>query len=143
MAKRNSSNSRRRRVHISHTKRSLPPARRFVSRYKSSVPREDFFGPSTYTSTVPSPVRRHRKRRVSRRFSIQASPESRPRSLSSLRKLSSSPAISLFAPARTTIRKLSTCVRRKIREEVLHALGKTGSSGQRKPRFTSESKIKC
>jgi len=35
------------------------------------------------------------------------------------------------------------CVRRRIRKEVLHAFKKTGKGGNRKPRFTERSKIKC
>lgn len=35
------------------------------------------------------------------------------------------------------------CVRRSIRREVLHAFRKTGRRGQRKPRFSFHSKIKC
>lgn len=35
------------------------------------------------------------------------------------------------------------CVRRKIREEVLHAFNKTGKRGQRRPRRTPTSPVKC
>lgn len=35
------------------------------------------------------------------------------------------------------------CVRRKIREQVLHALNKTGKRGQKRPRFSYYSSIKC
>lgn len=35
------------------------------------------------------------------------------------------------------------CVRRKRRKEVLHAFGRTGSRGQRRPRFNSNSSISC
>lgn len=39
--------------------------------------------------------------------------------------------------------KVAICVRRKMREEVLHALKKTGKRGQKRPRFTWYSKIAC
>lgn len=35
------------------------------------------------------------------------------------------------------------CARRKIRKEVLHALGKSGRGGQRKPRYSYYSSISC
>lgn len=35
------------------------------------------------------------------------------------------------------------CVRRKRRKEVLHALGKSGKRGQRKPRWSSHSDVHC
>lgn len=35
------------------------------------------------------------------------------------------------------------CVRRKIREEVLHALSKTGRRGQNRPKISWKSQIKC
>lgn len=35
------------------------------------------------------------------------------------------------------------CMRRKIRDEVLHALGKTGKGSGRPQRFTSNTKIRC
>lgn len=38
---------------------------------------------------------------------------------------------------------LTICARRKIREAVLHALGRTGKRGQNPPRLTWRSKIKC
>lgn len=37
----------------------------------------------------------------------------------------------------------TTCVRRKIREEVIHATGKAGRKKQRKPKFNWKSKIRC
>lgn len=41
------------------------------------------------------------------------------------------------------LKKVLPCVRRQMRKEVLHALKKTGSVGQRSPRFTRDSAIKC
>jgi len=38
---------------------------------------------------------------------------------------------------------ISVCVRRRQREEILHALKKTGKGGQNRPRFTLESYIHC
>lgn len=40
-------------------------------------------------------------------------------------------------------KKVLTCVRRKIRKEVLFAKRKTGRSGQKRPRWTEYSKIRC
>lgn len=40
-------------------------------------------------------------------------------------------------------RRVIICVRRKIRKEVLHALRKSGRSGQRRPRRTTYSNIRC
>lgn len=40
-------------------------------------------------------------------------------------------------------RSVLVCVRRKIRDEVLHALGKTGKGSGRPRRFNSNSRIKC
>jgi len=39
--------------------------------------------------------------------------------------------------------KVLTCVRRKIRREVMFALNKTGRRGQRRPKFNWRSFIKC
>lgn len=36
-----------------------------------------------------------------------------------------------------------TCARRNIRKQVLHAFGKTGKSGQKKPKFNEQSSINC
>lgn len=63
------------------------------------------------------------------------------------------------APARTTIAKAIklykgviggvvpnahlVCLGRSARREVLHALGKAGKRGQKRPRFTAKSKVKC
>ena len=40
-------------------------------------------------------------------------------------------------------RKVLTCVRRTVRKQVLHALGKTGKSGQKKPKWNETSYIHC
>ena len=40
-------------------------------------------------------------------------------------------------------KKVLVCVRRQRRKEVLHALKKTGRVGQRRPRFSDYSSIKC
>lgn len=39
--------------------------------------------------------------------------------------------------------KVIVCVRRGIRKEVLHALGKTGKGGQKRPRRSEYSDIQC
>lgn len=36
-----------------------------------------------------------------------------------------------------------TCARRNIRKQVLHAFGKSGKSGQKKPKFNDQSSINC
>lgn len=35
------------------------------------------------------------------------------------------------------------CAKRRIRKEVIHALGKAGSGSKRPPRYTDQSKVKC
>lgn len=35
------------------------------------------------------------------------------------------------------------CARRRMREEVMHALGHAGRGGQRKPRFNNRSDVRC
>ncbi|QXP08043.1 MAG: hypothetical protein [Arizlama microvirus] len=56
-----------------------------------------------------------------------------------LRKFPDQKAVIAFqAPRRVLL-----CVRRRIRREVLHAFGKAGKVGQRRPRFSEYSKIKC
>lgn len=40
-------------------------------------------------------------------------------------------------------KKVLICVRRQARKEVLHALRKTGKSGQRRPRYNYYSSISC
>lgn len=42
-----------------------------------------------------------------------------------------------------TPNKVFICIRRKIRQQVLHALRKTGKVGQKRPRWTEYSTIKC
>lgn len=42
-----------------------------------------------------------------------------------------------------TPNKVLICVRRKIREEVMHALKKTGKRGQKKPRRNYYSDVRC
>lgn len=49
-----------------------------------------------------------------------------------------SSVFSFSSPSRVII-----CIRRKIRKEVLHALKKSGKSGQRNPRRTAYSNIRC
>lgn len=40
-------------------------------------------------------------------------------------------------------KKVVICVRRSMRTEVLHATGKAGKGGQRKPRYNAHSNIRC
>lgn len=67
-------------------------------------------------------------------------PQSRPgRVGSGYPKLRSpSPVVAFGAPE-----KVLVCVRRKQREEVLHAKRKTGKSGQKRPRRSWYSRISC
>jgi len=76
----------------------------------------------------------------------------RPRSFSGTAKLTISHAVnnkeSYNFPdsqrvAFATPEKVLICVRRKIREQVLHALRKTGKAGQKKPRRTPYSEVTC
>lgn len=43
----------------------------------------------------------------------------------------------------TVLHQALVCAKRSARKEVLHALGKTGKSGQKKPRFNENSSIRC
>lgn len=45
----------------------------------------------------------------------------------------------------TSPRAVLVCVRRKIRKEIMHALGRTGRGGvgNRTPRFNARSKVRC
>lgn len=50
---------------------------------------------------------------------------------------------SFSTPVYSLNNPLSVCIRRKQRKEVLHALGKTGQSGQNAPRYTQNSSTHC
>lgn len=39
--------------------------------------------------------------------------------------------------------RVVTCIRRKARREIMHALGHSGKKGQRSPRFNPDSMVKC
>jgi len=41
------------------------------------------------------------------------------------------------------VTRLKTCVGRAVRAEVMHAIGEAGKSGQKTPRWTPKSKVKC
>ena len=41
------------------------------------------------------------------------------------------------------IRKALVCAKRKMRTEVMHAKNHAGKGGQKKPRYTPQSKIRC
>lgn len=49
----------------------------------------------------------------------------------------------LLRPTVSNFQKTIICARRKQRKEVLHALKKTGQTGQRRPRRNQYSNIKC
>lgn len=55
--------------------------------------------------------------------------------------LNGGPAVALFQPSPRP-RKDVTCARRTIRKQVIIARG-LGRKGQKKPRFTAKSKVKC
>lgn len=64
-----------------------------------------------------------------------------PKNFAILKNLSQTKAkLKQYSPLRTLI-----CIRRKIRDEVLHALGKTGKGGSnnRKPKFNHNSEVLC
>lgn len=42
-----------------------------------------------------------------------------------------------------TVPKFVVCARRAVRREVMHATGKAGIAGQRKPMFTKDSMVRC
>jgi hypothetical protein len=49
-------------------------------------------------------------------------------------------------PARMAFRRpkeVPVCVRRKVRKEVIHANGNAGKTGQRRPRWNRNSKVRC
>lgn len=41
------------------------------------------------------------------------------------------------------LKQVKTCINRSIRKEIMHASGKAGKRGQKKPRFNDSSNIKC
>lgn len=41
------------------------------------------------------------------------------------------------------LRRAMVCAKRKVRKEVIHALGKAGSGKKRPPRYTQESMVQC
>lgn len=54
--------------------------------------------------------------------------------------------LSMFSPRSVGFvdaKRTLICVRRKIRKEVLHALNKTGRSGQNKPKYNIYSGVRC
>lgn len=63
------------------------------------------------------------------------------------RELQSKPTTSSFPKTYSNVKPiesaLTVCVKRQQRKEILHALGKSGQAGQKKPRFTAASLIKC
>lgn len=72
---------------------------------------------------------------------------SRPASFSSTAATPRAPGA---ARARAVVAKVArlnpqllVCAKRAIRKQVLHALGQAGRAGQRRPRFTAASKVKC
>lgn len=80
-------------------------------------------------------------------FSNSIQPHSRQRGskLENSRGLSLSGMRSVLEsrPVFYPVRARSTCESRQTRKEIIHATGKAGRVGQRKPRFTLQSKISC
>lgn len=44
---------------------------------------------------------------------------------------------------KSPVTRLQVCASRQMRKEVLHALGHAGRGGQKRPRWTAKSRIKC
>lgn len=51
-----------------------------------------------------------------------------------------SPAV---AEDRKVMRQMDLCLARAKREEVMHAIGKAGKVGQKRPNWTKKSKVRC
>lgn len=94
--------------------------------------------PYAYTRTPYRRPARAESQRSSRR------PSSRSTSNPFLKALRGSTFTRVQAsPLANDERTALVCVRRQERREVLHALGKTGTSGQKSPVYNRESKIHC
>lgn len=75
------------------------------------------------------------------------------RNFDTTRSRISSPRVRVFEPAKKFRvplilsfdypKRVILCVRRKVRKEVLHALRKTGKGGQKRPRRTPYSNVRC
>lgn len=78
--------------------------------------------------------------RSSRRSGVTPTPQ-RSRSRSGRQRSFFSPVVTVmgFKAPRT----VAVCVRRKVRDQVLHALGKTGRGSGRPRRFTKNSNVRC
>lgn len=92
------------------------------------------FHPDGLARPARSLYRRRPRLRV-----IQPRLERRSKNVTSRLARSSTPSFFAFADAP----RVAVCVRRKVRQEVLHALKKTGSKGQRRPRRSFTSSIVC
>jgi len=79
-----------------------------------------------------------RKVITSQRRSVSRSQSRDLRQYSTFRDVSSRGTFRFDQPS-----KVLACVRRRIREEVLHAFRKTGRTGQSRPRYNELSRIRC
>lgn len=123
MAKRRKTSKRRYTRKTPTTRKTLPKQRLRLSKpYKPK---------RTYLAT-PVPLRT--SQRTQRRTSAKKQPKKQKPNL--LRAT----VIKQLTP---TTEKLHTCIKRGQRKEIIHATNKAGRSGQRKPKWTKESRTKC
>ena len=114
------------------------------------LPRTDIIDPYLSPSPLKSDLRAFEDRR---QWYPGTRPAASPRSREHLlevfpnvnRKIERPVKRRLYGSAQITFSDVDTlvCVRRGRRKEVLHALGKAGRRGQKRPRFNSMSKVSC
>lgn len=137
MARRNRKQTRRRRVSRSNARRSLPTTPSYNHDFYGLRPVEDR---REFHPDGPSRPARSFKRSQHRLIV----PEHIPQPYNQTR----SPGFDYYYSIPNTIgfeapRTVLVCVRRRRRKEVLHALKKTGKAGQKSPRRSAYSDIKC
>lgn len=145
MAKRNRNNSKKGRVISVNSNRRLPLSRSplAVSDFKPMTRQLDLFEDrrTFHPEGKSAPARStNRSRHRLQSPPVKEAAFSHQDSLNYPSAHSVQPhAIAAF----TAPKKVLVCVRRKIRKEVMHALGKSGRSGQRRPRRSEYSSIQC
>lgn len=128
---------------------------------KQSLPRSDFpFTPNRFrghrkeSRPTLDDYRREKVRRESYFSDLDPISTGRNEWSNAPRKLAATPTgeqLELFEPAALAVGERLpgpidpelVCARRTVREQVLHALGHSGKSGQKKPRYTNASKVRC
>lgn len=125
--------STRRRGNYSTAKRSLPTR----SNSLNNILREYEDRREWHPLGASRPARSFNRDR--HRLVVAKYPVNNPRSLASTIKIGTVPHVIAFGAPK----KVLICVRRKIREQVLHALKKTGIAGQNRPRRSEYSSISC